>query len=105
MLYSCYDLLRPDVVTELSWQHGLNDFYMPYKIQSQRSMTEKIKKLEAEVKEHGKKVAVKEEAEAEAPIINPGFGNKLLLTQGGLGSVYPNGNGVLHASMPGYSVF
>jgi clathrin heavy chain len=41
-LYMCYDLLRPDVVMELSWQHGLNDFYMPYKIQSQRSLVEKV---------------------------------------------------------------
>lgn len=48
------------------------------------------------MKEQKKKVAVKEEAEAEAPIINPGFGNKLLLTQGGLGTappMYVNGTG------------
>ena len=42
MLYVCFDLLRPDVVMDLSWQHGLNDFYMPYKIQSERSLTEKV---------------------------------------------------------------
>lgn len=42
MLYSCYDLLRPDVVSELSWQHGINDFYLPYKIQSERSLVEKV---------------------------------------------------------------
>lgn len=42
-LYACYDLLRPDVVMELSWQHGLNDFYMPYKIQSQRTLVEKVR--------------------------------------------------------------
>jgi clathrin heavy chain len=28
MLYSCYDLLRPDVVLEMSWRNGLNDFTM-----------------------------------------------------------------------------
>ncbi len=42
LLYVCFDLLRPDVVMDLSWQHGLNDFYMPYKIQSERSLTEKV---------------------------------------------------------------
>ncbi|KAG8994614.1 hypothetical protein FRB94_012647 [Tulasnella sp. JGI-2019a] len=106
MLYACYDLLRPDVVMELSWQHALNDFYMPYKIQSQRTLVDKLKKLEAEVKEHGKRVTVKEEAEAEVPIINPGFGNKLLLTQGGMGSapVYANGNGMMN-SISGYGGF
>ncbi|KAJ7107236.1 hypothetical protein C8R43DRAFT_1045156 [Mycena crocata] len=36
-------LLRP----ELSWQHGLNDFYMPYKVQ--------LAQLEKEVKEWSKK--------------------------------------------------
>jgi len=42
LLYICFDLLRSDIVEELSWQHGLNDFYMPYKIQIQRSLVEKV---------------------------------------------------------------
>lgn len=41
-LYACFDLLRADVVEELSWQHGLNDFYMPYKIQRTRSLVAKV---------------------------------------------------------------
>ena len=28
MLYACYDLIRLDVVMELSWRHGLTDFTM-----------------------------------------------------------------------------
>ncbi|KAI0044509.1 clathrin heavy chain 1 [Auriscalpium vulgare] len=83
LLYICFDLLRADVVEELSWQHGLNDFYMPYKIQNQRTLVEKLAALEKEVKERSKKETQKEQAEADAPIINPGgFGNRLLLTQG-----------------------
>ena len=42
LLFVCFDLLRSDVVEELSWQHGLNDFYMPYKIQVQLSLVEKV---------------------------------------------------------------
>lgn len=42
LLFICFDLLRSDVVEELSWQHGLNDFYMPYRIQVQRSLVEKV---------------------------------------------------------------
>ena len=42
MLYACFDLLKADVVEELSWRHGLNDFYMPFKIQVQRSMALKV---------------------------------------------------------------
>jgi clathrin heavy chain len=83
MLYICFDLPRADIVEELSWQHGLNDFYMPYKIQVQRSLVDKVAALEKEVKERAKKDVQKEQSEADAPIINPGgFGNRLLLTQG-----------------------
>lgn len=28
MLYACYDLIRPDVVLEISWRNGLHDFTM-----------------------------------------------------------------------------
>lgn len=42
MLYICFDLLRGDIVEELSWQHGLNDFHMPYKIQKKRSLIERV---------------------------------------------------------------
>jgi len=90
VLYVCFDLLRSDVVEELSWRHGLNDFYMPYKIQNQRTLVDKIAQLEKEVRERSKKEVQKEQQEAEMPIINPGFGGPLLLTQGQIGSV---GNG------------
>lgn len=42
VLYICFDLLRSDVVEELSWRNGLNDFYMPYKIQNQRTLVDKV---------------------------------------------------------------
>uniref|UniRef100_H2ZKR5 Clathrin heavy chain n=1 Tax=Ciona savignyi TaxID=51511 RepID=H2ZKR5_CIOSA len=35
-LYSCYDLLRPDVVLEQAWRHGITDYAMPYLIQVMR---------------------------------------------------------------------
>lgn len=98
MLFICFDLLPSDTVMELSWQHGLNDFYMPYAIQSQRLLVEKVcnhieapmsalvlipnkvSALEKEVKERSKKDTQKEQLEADAPIINPG--SRLLLTNG-----------------------
>lgn len=43
LLYICFDLLSPDIVEELSWQHGLNDFYMPYRIQVQRTLVERVR--------------------------------------------------------------
>jgi len=56
---------------------------MPYKIQHQRTLVDKLAALEKEVRERSKKEKQKEEQEADAPIINPGgFGSRLMLTQG-----------------------
>ncbi|XP_022666531.1 clathrin heavy chain 1-like [Varroa jacobsoni] len=46
MLFQCYDLLKPDVIMELAWRHGITDFAMPYFIQVMREYTAKIDKLE-----------------------------------------------------------
>ncbi|KZS94509.1 clathrin heavy chain 1 [Sistotremastrum niveocremeum HHB9708] len=105
MLFICFDLLPSDTVMELSWQHGLNDFYMPYAIQSQRLLVEKVSALEKEVKERSKKDTQKEQLEADAPIINPG--SRLLLTNGFPGQAppnYPNGNGLV-PNMTGFPTF
>ena len=112
-LFCCFDLLRADVVEELSWQHGLNDFYMPYKIQRTRSMVEKLAVLENEVKERSKKETEKEKQEAERPLIEPGFGGRLMLTQGNgfpaqapPPSMMPNGTSVgIPPAMTGFGGF
>lgn len=83
MLYMCFDLVSPDFVEELSWQHGLNDFFMPFRIQMQRSLVQKVSALEKKVQDLSVKDQKKEQLEADQPIINPGgFGNRLMITQG-----------------------
>ncbi|XP_077996053.1 clathrin heavy chain 1 isoform X1 [Glandiceps talaboti] len=44
-LFSCYDLLRPDVILELSWRHNIMDFSMPYMVQVMREYLTKVDKL------------------------------------------------------------
>lgn len=41
-LFQCYDLLRPDVILELSWRHNIMDFAMPYMIQVIREYISKV---------------------------------------------------------------
>lgn len=41
-LFTCYDLLRPDVVLEVSWRHNIMDFSMPYFIQVMREYLSKV---------------------------------------------------------------
>ena len=41
-LFTCYDLLRPDVILELAWRHNIMDFAMPYVIQVLREYLTKV---------------------------------------------------------------
>lgn len=67
-LYTCYELLRPDVVLELAWSNGLTDFAMPYMIQAIKEYVGKVDELLAERKdkEDAKEQAVKEQQQQEA---------------------------------------
>ncbi|KAL9644530.1 hypothetical protein ABK040_009394 [Willaertia magna] len=56
-LYSCYNLIRPDIALELAWRNNILDMSMPYLVQVLREYTTKVddlvrenkqKKLEAE---------------------------------------------------------
>lgn len=70
-LYACYDLVRADVVMELSWRHGLNDFAMPYQLQNMRDTQNKLRQLEKEVKERAQKDSAKEkEEEGACPLLS-----------------------------------
>merc|ERR1712226_1630876 len=55
-LYTCYDLIRPDVGLELAWRKGYLDYAMPFLIQVLREYTGRIDALD-------KKTQKKEEAE------------------------------------------
>jgi len=54
-LYTCYDLLRPDVVMELGWRNGLVELMMPFMIQSVRETTLRIEALEKKEAERTKR--------------------------------------------------
>jgi len=45
-LYTCYNLIRPDVALELAWRNGLQEFVVPYMIQSFRDLTDRVGGLE-----------------------------------------------------------
>lgn len=42
-LYTCYNLLRPDVVLEVAWMNKLMDYAMPYVIQSVKEYSGKVR--------------------------------------------------------------
>lgn len=59
-LYICYDLLRPDVVIELSWGCGLENVIMPYMCQVMKEFMTKVETLE---KDNASRAAREEQQE------------------------------------------
>lgn len=84
MLYTCYELIRPDVALELAWRNGYYDFFMPYIIQYMRHSHDKIKDLEtkASSKEAEKEANESSAAVNEAAVSMGLYGGQLLLTDG-----------------------
>ncbi len=86
MLYACNDLIRPDVVLEMSWRHGLNDFTMPYMINLLCQNTKELAALKAD--NEARKVREKEQEKVDdnTPILG---GNRLMITAGPTGQAPP----------------
>lgn len=79
MLYACYDLIRPDVVLELSWRNGLNDFTMPYMINMLCQQTKELSMLKKDNEERKAKEKEQQKDESTAPILG---GSRLMITAG-----------------------
>lgn len=50
-LFTCYDLVKPDVALEVAWTNGLTDMVMPYMIQFLRDITQRVDLLMHERRE------------------------------------------------------
>jgi len=70
-LYTCYPLLRNDVVLELAWRNNLMDFAMPFMVQTMREMTSKIDGLMD--KERKKEDAIAEEKKKAEEALASGY--------------------------------
>jgi len=90
-LFTCYDLIRPDVGLELAWRKGMTDYAMPFLIQVLREYTSRIDALDKKTQK--KEEAIEKEKSASNDFVPdymanpmvaglmPGFGN-LALTAG-----------------------
>ncbi|KAI1333346.1 clathrin heavy chain-like protein [Xylariaceae sp. FL0255] len=97
MLYACYDLIRPDLVLEISWRHGLSDFTMPYMINMLCQQTKEIATLKADNEARKAKEAANETQEDNTPILG---GNRLMITAGPGGTVSPSPYGQTNGFAP-----
>lgn len=78
-LFACYDLIRPDVVDELSWRKGLKDYTMPYFINIRREQNDMLERLNKDNEERKEREREQTQKEAETPILG---GTRLMITQG-----------------------
>jgi len=112
-LYTCYNQIAPDLALELAWRNGLQEFVMPFMIQSFKDLTDKVvglqtrmdkKDQESAAADAKAKEAEQQQMSAVAPMLmltnqpqygapNPGFG-------GGMGN--PGMNPMGGVGMPGY---
>jgi len=105
MLYACYDLIRPDVLMEVSWRHGLNDFTMPYMINFMSQQVRTIELLKKDNEERKAREASQQKEEENTPILG---GSRLMLTQGPAPSASPVPFGQTNGITPqptGYRAF
>ncbi|PSC73488.1 clathrin heavy chain [Micractinium conductrix] len=68
-LYTCYDLIKPDVALEVAWTNGLMDSIMPFLIQTLKDYTGKVDTLmherrEAQEARNSEEAAAKEQEQA-----------------------------------------
>jgi clathrin heavy chain len=87
MLYACYDLIRPDVVLELSWRNGLHDFTMPFMINLLCQQTKEMAALKADNEARNSREKEQEKVEDNTPILG---GNRLMITAGPAGAGAPS---------------
>merc|ERR1719478_219170 len=100
-LYTCYPLLRADVVFELAWRNNLTDFSMPFLIQTMRETQLKLDKLIE--KDKKKEEAAAEEKKKAEEALASGYSDP---TMGGgmgpVGGMVVYGAGMGMGMQPGY---
>merc|ERR1711881_488260 len=63
MLYTCYDLIKPDVALEVAWRCDLQEFVMPYFIQFVKDLSTRVENVQNQTEDIKKKEQKKQQEE------------------------------------------
>ena len=100
-LYTCFSHVRPDVVVELGWLNGYQNFIMPFLIQNMRQTSDRLKMLEERTKPPKEEDVQNEIAGTYGQL--GGFNGMLMLENGGgMGGMMPNAGGMMPPEMMGF---
>jgi len=69
MLYTCYELIKPDVALETAWRQGMLEFVMPYFIQFTKDIYSRIEIVHKSTEDIKKNEEKKAEENAQAPLV------------------------------------
>merc|ERR1711978_649211 len=61
-LFTCFELIRPDVVLELAWRYGLQPYCMPFMVQTFRTYSDKLDLLYSKIENEAKTAAIDAQA-------------------------------------------
>lgn len=74
MLYTCYDLIKPDVALEMAWRCDLQEFVMPYFIQFVKDLSTRVETVQKSTDDIKKKEESKAEEQMNRPLdLDVGF--------------------------------
>lgn len=74
MLYTCYELIKPDVAMEVAWRFGLMEYAMPYFIQFCKDLSARVEGVQKKTEDIQEKEKKNAEEAANRPLdIDMGF--------------------------------
>lgn len=82
MLYTCYELIKPDIALEIAWRFGLLEFCIPYFIQFTKDLSTRVESVQKQADNIVKKDEEKTAADADRPLdvdmgmLFPGMGGQ-----------------------------
>lgn len=68
MLYTCYELVKPDVALEVAWRCGLYEYVMPYFIQFVKDLSSRVETVQKKTDDIKKKEDKNAEEEMNRPL-------------------------------------
>lgn len=68
MLYTCYELIQPDVALEVAWRSDLMEFVMPYFIQFVKDLSSRVETVQKKTDDIKKKEEKAQQEQSERPI-------------------------------------
>jgi len=96
MLYTCYELIKPDVAMEMAWRNNMMEFVMPFMIQMMRDTTNRVDTVQKVNETIKKKEEKKEQENRDRPLdqfpiadmmFTPQMPTQLAITGGSMGGM------------------